>query len=162
MTALLVAALLLGADPASDPRVEDNTKAIAANQDTLARILEMLERVEKRLDDASIGREQIPQRAKTGNPELDGIPDWEIMQENKGRWVVHPQVQVPVFAKSEWIETYHGKVRVLECVRAYGRPVPVGAVTYGASKAKSGSRQGGNNGQTQRPANLFNFGGETR
>jgi hypothetical protein len=70
--------------------------------------------------------------------------------------VIDPETGVPVYALSEWIVRKRGKAKVIECVRLYGRPVPVGAIFHG-DMSGGGSNGGGQ--QRRPPTYNYNFGG---
>jgi len=88
---------------------------------------------------------------------LDSVPEWELSQTIGGRHVLEPQTGVPVYALSEWIVRRFGKVKVVDAVRLYGRPVPVGAVFYGDMTPDDDNSA--SNAQRQTPSYNYNFGG---
>uniref|UniRef100_A0A6M3LGN3 Uncharacterized protein n=1 Tax=viral metagenome TaxID=1070528 RepID=A0A6M3LGN3_9ZZZZ len=158
MFALLLIAVLSAEPPASKPAADAQMAKILELEGAVSRLIGLVERLEKRLDDANVGREPV-KKPKVNNPELTGVPDYEIMEDEPGRWVMEPQTGVPVYARSEWIVRHIGPVKVVECVRMYGRPVSVGAVTYGAPTEGPQRNQQQQQQDRQRPSNLFNFGG---
>lgn len=108
-------------EPIPDARIEALVKSI----DILKNEIEQLRRENANLRALIRGNQD----------EAEGVPEIDVMKNTPGQHVMHPQVGVPVYTKSQWITYSRGQSKVIELIRNGNKIVPVASIIYGDMSA---------------------------
>ncbi len=122
---LLISIAAKAEEPVGQKQIENLTKVIETLRDENSKLMRRLELLQRRFDMLDGPRRLKDQRSS-------GSPEYDLSRRVGGRWVIEPQTQVPVYARTEWIVRRFGKSIVMEAIRINGKPVPVGSVFYPA------------------------------